>query len=59
MQLTSKTPGLDEKLDGLLSLFMHEFEDQPAIPLEDFMIVMVNFLVKNYITCRKSFLKTD
>jgi hypothetical protein len=36
MQLTSKTPGLDEKLDGLLSLLMHEFEDQPAIPLADF-----------------------
>ncbi len=33
MQLTSKTPGLDEKLDGLLSLLMQEFEDQPAIPL--------------------------
>ena len=36
MQLTSKTPGLDEKLDGLLSLLMHEYEDQPAIPLEGF-----------------------
>ena len=36
MQLTSKTPGLDEKLDGLLSLLMHEFEDQPAIPLDGF-----------------------
>ncbi len=36
MQLTSKTPGLDEKLDGLLSLLMHEFEDQPAIPLAGF-----------------------
>jgi hypothetical protein len=36
MQLTSKTPGLDEKLDGLLSLLMHEFEDLPAIPLTDF-----------------------
>jgi hypothetical protein len=36
MQLTSKTPGLDEKLDGLLSLLMHEFEDQPAIPLASF-----------------------
>jgi hypothetical protein len=36
MQLTSKTPGLDEKLDGLLSLIMHEYEDQPAIPLEGF-----------------------
>jgi hypothetical protein len=36
MQLTSKTPGQDEKLDGLLSLIMHEFEDQPAIPLAGF-----------------------
>ena len=36
MQLTSKTPGLDEKLDGLLSLLMHEFEDQPAIAMEGF-----------------------
>ena len=36
MQLTSKTPGLDEKLDGLLSLLMHEFEDQPAISLARF-----------------------
>lgn len=36
MQLTSKTPGLDEKLDGLLSLLMHEFEDVPAIPLSGF-----------------------
>lgn len=36
MELTSKTPGLDEKLDGLLSLLMHEFEDVPAIPLNDF-----------------------
>jgi hypothetical protein len=36
MQLTSKTPGLDEKLDGLLSLLMHEFGDQPAIPLAGF-----------------------
>ena len=36
MELTSKTPGLDEKLDGLLSLLMHEFEDQPAIPLARF-----------------------
>jgi hypothetical protein len=36
MQLTSKTPGLDEKLDGLLSLIMHEYEDQPAIPLAGF-----------------------
>jgi hypothetical protein len=36
MQLTSKTPGLDEKLDGLLSLLMHEFEDLPAIPMADF-----------------------
>jgi len=33
MQLTSKTSGLDEKLDGLLSLLMHEFEDQPAIAM--------------------------
>ncbi len=36
MQLTSKTPGLDEKLDGLLSLLMHEFDNVPAIPLRDF-----------------------
>jgi hypothetical protein len=36
MELTSKTPGLDEKLDGLLSLLMHEFEDQPAIALAGF-----------------------
>jgi hypothetical protein len=36
MQLTSKTPGLDEKLDGLLSLIMQEYEDQPAIPLARF-----------------------
>jgi hypothetical protein len=36
MQLTSKTPGLDEKLDGLLSLLMHDFEDQPVIPLASF-----------------------
>ena len=36
MQLASKTPGQDEKLDGLLSLLMHEFEDLPAIPLTDF-----------------------
>jgi hypothetical protein len=36
MELTSKTPGLDEKLDGLLSLLMHDFEDVPAIPLRDF-----------------------
>lgn len=36
MQLTSKTPGLDEKLDGLLSLLMHEHEDQPAIPMARF-----------------------
>jgi len=36
MQLTSKTPGLDEKLDGLLSLIMNEYEEQPAIPLDGF-----------------------
>jgi hypothetical protein len=36
MELTSKTHGLDEKLDGLLSLLMYEFEDQPAIPLAGF-----------------------
>jgi hypothetical protein len=36
MELTSKTSGLDEKLDGLLSLLMHDFEDVPAIPLADF-----------------------
>lgn len=36
MQLTSKTPGQDEKLDGLLSLLMHDLEDQPAIPLTRF-----------------------
>jgi len=36
MQLTSKTPGLDEKLDGLLSLLMQEFEDRPAIAMGGF-----------------------
>ena len=36
MQLTSKTPGLDEKLDGLLSLLLQEFEDKPVIPLTAF-----------------------
>ena len=36
MQLTSKTPGQDEKLDGLLSLLMQEYEDQPAVPLARF-----------------------
>jgi hypothetical protein len=36
MQLTSKIPGLDEKLDGLLSLLMHEHEDQPAIAMGGF-----------------------
>ena len=36
MELTSKTSVLDEKLDGLLSLLMHDFEDVPAIPLTDF-----------------------
>ncbi len=36
MELTSKTSGQDEKLDGLLSLLMHEFEDVPTIPLNDF-----------------------
>jgi hypothetical protein len=36
MQLTSKTPGLDEKLDGLLSLLMQEFEDRPAIAVGGF-----------------------
>ena len=36
MQLTSKTPGLDEKLDGLLSLLMQEFDDKPTIPLDGF-----------------------
>ena len=36
MQLKSKTPDLDEKLDGLLSLLMHEFEDIPAIPMASF-----------------------
>jgi hypothetical protein len=36
MQLTSKTPGLDEKLDGLLSLLMYEYEEQPAVPLAGF-----------------------
>jgi hypothetical protein len=36
MQLTSKTPGQDEKLDGLLSLLMREFEDIPAIPVTGF-----------------------
>jgi hypothetical protein len=36
MELTSKTPGLDEKLDGLLSLLMHEFEDTATIPMAAF-----------------------
>jgi len=36
MELTRKTPGLDEKLDGLLSLLMQEFEECPAIPMADF-----------------------
>ncbi len=36
MQLTRKTSGQDEKLDGLLSLLMHEFEDTPAIPVSGF-----------------------
>jgi hypothetical protein len=36
MQLTGKTTELDEKLDGLLSLLMHEYEDFPAIPLSGF-----------------------
>ncbi|MDP9042577.1 MAG: hypothetical protein M3N30_11410 [Bacteroidota bacterium] len=36
MQLTGKTSDLDEKLDGLLSLLMREFEDQPTIPLSGF-----------------------
>ncbi len=36
MQLTSKTTGQDEKLDGLLSLLMREYEDFPTIPLEGF-----------------------
>jgi hypothetical protein len=36
MQLTSKTSDQDEKLDGLLSLLMHEFEDKPVIPLAGF-----------------------
>ena len=36
MQLTQKTSGQDEKLDGLLSLLMHEFEDIPSIPMSGF-----------------------
>jgi hypothetical protein len=36
MQLTGKTTELDEKLDGLLSLLMHEYEDLPTIPLTGF-----------------------
>jgi len=33
MQLTGKITGLDEKLDGLLSLLMHEFEEASTVPL--------------------------
>lgn len=33
MQLTGKSTGLDEKLDGLLSLLMHEFEEASTVPL--------------------------
>jgi hypothetical protein len=36
MQLTSRNPGQDEKLDGLLSLLMQEFEELPTIPLSGF-----------------------
>jgi hypothetical protein len=36
MQLTSKIPGQDEKLDGLLSLLMHEYEEQPIVLLSGF-----------------------
>jgi hypothetical protein len=36
MQLTSKTHGLDEKLDGLLSLLMNESSDFPTVPLSAF-----------------------
>ena len=37
MQLTSKIPGQDEKLDGLLSLLMHETADHlTATPLSGF-----------------------
>jgi hypothetical protein len=36
MHLTSKTSGQDEKLDGLLSLLVHEFEDLPTIPVAGF-----------------------
>ncbi len=36
MQLTGKITGLDEKLDGLLSLLMHEFEESSTIPLAVF-----------------------
>lgn len=33
MQLTSETSGQDEKLDGLLSLLMHEYEgNKPSVP---------------------------
>ena len=33
MQLTGNITGLDEKLDGLLSLLMHEFEEASTVPL--------------------------
>ncbi|MDP4128898.1 MAG: hypothetical protein Q8918_01115 [Bacteroidota bacterium] len=33
MQLTGKITGIDEKLDGLLSLMMHEFEEASTVPL--------------------------
>jgi hypothetical protein len=36
MQLTTKIPGQDEKLDGLLSLLMHEYEEQPIVLLSGF-----------------------
>ena len=59
MELTSKTSGLDEKLDGLLSLLMHDFEDVAGNSARlIFMIVMVNSLEKNCTICRKFYLKT-
>jgi hypothetical protein len=33
MQLTGKITGLDEKLDGLLSLLMHEYEEANTVPM--------------------------
>ena len=36
MELAGKKQGLDEKLDGLLSLLMHEFGDTSTVPLSVF-----------------------